>query len=363
MKGSRLFNKLRPSALLVVALAAILLTQPVDPASAAPPQPPYDWYRYQGASDSGPKASINCEVTSVAMSIQYARNNLQAPIASIREYMGKEDLTSSADAMRALDHWGVPYRDVNSVQDIIDALGRGHIVMVGLIMGRISLGADYQRDASPAALRFGRYYSFDEAHSVVVKGVTEDRGWFIVYDPNVWDGNASYWYSDGTPKGKDRYYPVGEFARGMADLGDSPKGLEIMSSPSRESQSQPQLPPQGAVSPVLEYPRQLGDLASIVSSSSSWKSTTFNFRMFNPRGQQFPVAQVGVQGRDPAGREFFADSNPITLPASGDGFVAIPMATGEAGVWRVVRVLYYAEGSWRELPAAGFRQQTEFVVR
>ncbi|MDP2935908.1 MAG: hypothetical protein Q8O86_05405, partial [Dehalococcoidia bacterium] len=165
--------------------------------------------------------------------------------------------------------------------------------------------------------------------------------------------------SDGTPKGKDRYYPVGEFARGMADLGDSPKGLEIMSSPSRESQPQPL----SATPPVLEYPRQLGDLASIVSSSSSWKSTTFNFRMFNPRGQQLPVAQVGVQGRDPAGREFFADSNPITLPANGDGFVAIPMATGEVGVWRVYRVLYYAEGAWRELPASGFRQQTEFIIQ
>lgn len=348
---------------------------PPPGALAGVPQPPYDWYRYQGATDSGPKADINCEVTSVAMSIQYARDNLRVPVASIREFTGKEDLTSTADAQRALAHWGVPHQSVNSVQDIISALDRGHIVMVGLMMNRISPGGDYQKGGSPPALRFGRYYAFEGPHSVVVKGVTEDKGWFIVNDPNVWDGNPIYWYSDGTPKGKDRYYPVAEFGRGMADLGDSPKGLEILAVPSPEPGRRPgdqapaaPLPARGlsgqaAPPPAPELPRQFGDLAALASSGGPWKSVTFMFRLYNPRREPFSIAQAGVQGRDPVGREFFAASNPVTLPPGGEAVLAIPMAVGDTGLWRVHRILYFAEGAWRELPAAGFRQQSEFTVR
>ncbi len=358
-----------------LALAALLVIIPARAAVAGAPQPPYDWFRYQGASDSGLKAGINCEVTSVAMSIQYARDNLRVPITTIREFMGKEDLTSTADAQRALAHWGVPYRAVDTVQEIIASLDRGHIVMVGLMMNRVSPGTDYQTGASAPALRFGRYYPFDGPHSVVVKGVTEDKGWFIVNDPNVWDGNPIYWYSDGTPKGKDRYYPVAEFARGMADLGDSPKGLEILAAPSPESVRRTADQAQAAVSPAREpsgqnvpprapeFPRQYGDLVALGSSSGSWKSVTFIFRLYNPRGEPLAIAQAGVQGRDPTGREFFAPSTAVTLLPGGDAVLAIPMAVSEAGVWRVHRILYFAEGAWRELPAAGFRQQMEFIVR
>lgn len=336
----------RPPTLLAaaLALAALLALLPAPAALAVVPQPPFDWYRYQGEADSGPKANINCEVTSVAMAIQYSRDNLRVPIAAIREYMGKEDLTSTADAQRALTRWGVPYRDVHNVQDIVAALERGHMVVVGLMMNRISPGADYERASSSPALRFGRYYAFDGPHSVVVKGVTEDKGWFIVYDPNVWEGNGIYWYSDGTPKGKDRYYPVAEFAQGMADLGDFPKGLEVLASP------------------VREFPRQSGDL-TVLGSGGPWKSVTFAFRLFNPRSEPFSLAQVGAQGRDPSGREFFAASGAMTLRPGSDEALAIPMAVGEAGAWRVYRILYFAEGLWRELPAAGYRQDVEFTVQ
>lgn len=342
----------------LLALAAILLLFPMPAALAAVPQPPYDWYRYQGEKDSGPRASINCEVTSVAMAIQYSQDNLRVPIAAIREYLGKDDLTSTADAQQALTHWGIDYRSVQTVQEIMAALERGHIVMVGLMMSRISPGTDYQQGSSPPALRFGRYYPFDGPHSVVVKGVTEDKGWFIVYDPNVWQGNAIYWYSDSTPKGKDRYYPVAEFARGMADLGDFPQGLEILASPASGYQAA-----SSVSSPALEPPKQSGDLVVLGSSGTSWKSATFIFRLFNPRSEPLPLAQVGVQGRDPSGREFFAASGAINLLPGGDQNLAIPMAVSEPGSWRTYRILYFAEGLWRELPAAGYRQQMEFAVR
>ncbi|MDP2727887.1 MAG: C39 family peptidase, partial [Dehalococcoidia bacterium] len=351
------------AALAVVAVLSSILSLPNFAVQAATPELSYDWYRYQGAADSGPKATINCEVTSVAMSIQYARNNLKVPIADIRQFMGKDDLTSTADAQRALTAWGVSYQAVQSVQDIIDALNRGHIVMVGLMMNRISPGADYQKGSSSPSLRFGRYYAFDGPHSVVVKGVTGDKGWFIVYDPNVWDGNPIYWYSDGTPKGKDRYYPVGEFAQGMADLGDSPKGLEILTNPVQEPVGQSAQKVTIASPTAQQFPTQSGDLTVLASSSSSWKSVTFIFRLSSPRSEPFPIAQIGVQGRDPSGCEFFAASNPITLQPGSEGVLAIPIAVGESGTWRVYRILYFAEGLWRELPSGGRLQQMGFMVQ
>jgi hypothetical protein len=306
---------------------------------------PYDWYRYQGEADSGPKASINCEVTSVAMAIQYARNNLWVPIASIREYIGKEGLTSTADAQRALQHWGVPYADVNTAEDIIAALNRGHIVIVGLMMNTISPGADYEKGSSDPSQRFGRYYAFDGAHSVVVKGITPDQGWFIVYDPNGWDGNPIYWYADGSPKGKDRYYPVGEFAQGMATLGDNPKGLEILASPN------------------WEYPRLASDLAVLGTASPWWRSVTFAFSLTNPRDVPFIMEQIGVQGKDPSGQDFFAPAHGLKLGPGATQYLAIPLATSQPGTWRAHRILYYAEGQWRELSSTGYRQRAEFTVQ
>ncbi len=357
-------------------LAALLLPAAVPASRAEAPatQAGYDWYRYQGASDSGPSASVNCEITSIAMSIQYSRDNLRVPISTVREFVGRDGPTFTSDARRALTNWAVPYRGVQTVREIMDALARGHIVMVGLIMNRISPGADYQKGYSPPSQRFGRYNSYEGAHSVVVKGVTEDQGWFIVNDPNVWDNNPIYWYSDGTPKGKDRYYPVGEVTRAMNDLGDYPRGLEILAAAPASVVIDPAgpqvqlislveetLPPPPA--PPVLYPRQSGDIAALGSLGIFWKSVTLTFRMANPRTDAIEVAQVGVQGRDPTGAEFFAAHGPATIRPGSDLAFAIPMVAEKPGVWQVRRVLYFAEDQWRELPSSGFLQQMDFVVR
>jgi len=46
---------------------------------------PYEWYRYQGASDSDDKKH-NCGPTCVAMAIQFTRDNF-VPIKDIRSYI------------------------------------------------------------------------------------------------------------------------------------------------------------------------------------------------------------------------------------------------------------------------------------
>ncbi|MEN6478292.1 MAG: hypothetical protein ABFD20_01480, partial [Anaerolineales bacterium] len=179
---------------------------------------PFDWYRYQGAAESGACASVNCGPTSVAMAIQFARNNLYVPISEIRAYVsGTEcDGTNSTQLRAALTYWGVSYRNIYGMSAVRDAVNtNGHIVLVPVIMGAISPGADYEVWNSSPTANTGRYYSFSGGHWLVVRGLSDDGNWVKVYDPNVW-ASGKYYYADGTPKGKDRLYRYSEFAQAFA---------------------------------------------------------------------------------------------------------------------------------------------------
>lgn len=174
---------------------------------------PYDWYRYQGEWDSGAMAHSNCGPTSVAMAIQFARDNLWVPIAAIRDYIGGSGWTYPIQLQWALDEWQVPNQRLHSMQEIHDAIDlRGSIVLVHLWMSWITPGTDYELAYSDPGHSYGRYYAFDQSHWVVMKGFSSDGLWAICHDPNVWDGNGVYWYMGDIPKGKDRYYRYEELA-------------------------------------------------------------------------------------------------------------------------------------------------------
>jgi len=131
---------------------------------------PYDWYRYQGAWDSGAMAHSNCGPTCVAMAIQYARDNLWVPISTIRDYIGGSSWTYPSHLQSALDYWGVPNQRLYSMQDIHDAVAlRGSIVLVHLWMYWFTPGSDYLASYSDPLQHYGRYYSYDQSHWVVFK--------------------------------------------------------------------------------------------------------------------------------------------------------------------------------------------------
>ena len=83
--------------------------------------------------------------------------------------------------------------------------------------------------ANPAFNR-DKYIKYYGKHILVVKGISDDGQWIIVYDPNVFGepgpNNSKYWYSNGIAKGKDRYYQFSEFSKAMTG------GIEIHCSPS-----------------------------------------------------------------------------------------------------------------------------------
>jgi len=193
---------------------------------------PFEWYRYQGEWDSGACASNNCGPTSVAMAIQFAHDNQWVSISDIRTYISGSDCrwTNLDDLRSALSHWGVDHTTITGMDAVRDAVNsRGHIVIVPVWMSYIPPGSDYLVPHSDPSSHYDRYYSYDSGHFVVVKGISDDNNWSIVHDPNVWDGNGIYWYSDDTAKGRSRYYSYSNFASAFANNGN--QAIEILEVP------------------------------------------------------------------------------------------------------------------------------------
>lgn len=193
-----------------------------------------NWFRYQGETGSYDLAGnqvSNCGPSTAAMEIQHVRG-LRLEIRQIRSFLGVGGATSADQLDYSLRHWGVwSRRSVGTAPDIPAALRRGHVVIVGLDMGVISRGSDVDGASTSPRLRTGRYYSTDVMHWIIVKGVSPDGRYFTAYDPNVWGapGTAKYWYSDSTPKGRDRVYSVAEVDVGMRRFSDYPgsRALEV----------------------------------------------------------------------------------------------------------------------------------------
>jgi hypothetical protein len=201
---------------------------------------PFEWYRYQGESNSGACASDNCGPTTVAMSIQFAHNGQWVSISDIRNYMtgGTCGWTNLAQIRNALDHWGVSYTTITGMNAVRDAINnRGHIVIVPVIMSYIGPGADITSPYSDPANHYNRYYDYTSGHILIANGISQDGNWVTVQDPNVWNGNGRYWYSDSTAKGRGRYYNYSNFASAFANNGNV--AIEITETPNGGGENHP----------------------------------------------------------------------------------------------------------------------------
>ncbi len=205
----------------------------INPVMAAPSSA--DWYRYQGEAssfDAWGNEGSNCGPASVAMAIKWV-TGLDLPVRDIRGYLGENGVTTLDQLTRLLTHWGVRYRySIADAEDIKAVLARGNVALVGLSMSAISPGADFEGASASPQLRTGRYSDFAGLHWLLVKGTTPDGRYFIVHDPNVWGrpDNHRYWYSDGSPKGKDRLYRVDEVNLGMLLFSSHPgsRAVEVL---------------------------------------------------------------------------------------------------------------------------------------
>jgi len=178
------------------------------------------WYRYQGEPNSGPYAHSNCGPSCVAMAIEWARDGRWVAIRDVRDYIGGTSWTYPSHLQSALDHWGVRNERLASMSAIHDAVtARGSIVIVHLWMHWFTPGSDYLLAYSDPTDHHGRYYAYAQSHWVIVHGISADGQWAICHDPNVWEGDGSYWYAGHRPKGQDRYYRYTELSSSAADYG------------------------------------------------------------------------------------------------------------------------------------------------
>ncbi|MDP2950203.1 MAG: fibronectin type III domain-containing protein, partial [Chloroflexota bacterium] len=188
-------------------------------------------YRYQSARDSGTCKSTNCGPAAVAMAIGWAQSGQWIPISDIRGYISgtgtDSPLLSVSDLTNALGQWGVGYSTITGMDAVKDAISiRGHIVIVPVVMSAIPARSDYLTPNSDAASYYDRFYSYTSGHFVVAKGVSSDGNWVIVRDPDVWDGNGVYWYSNLAAKGLSRYYSYSNLATALDGMGN--QAIEIL---------------------------------------------------------------------------------------------------------------------------------------
>lgn len=234
-----------------------------------------DWvYQNQGNGDLS--AANNCGPASVVMAVRYASNQYSTlRPETVRPYggMGTQRNTTLAELKTALLSYKVTSNEITSFSELEKAITeRNHIVIALVNMGAIStLSGDYQQvnqtgsykcpvpghcsgeiepfssdvyrgysywvwnQNRPSDVESGRYNQYKGNHWLILKGEVWHFGpRFIAFDPNVFAGNLKYYYSDGSPKGRNRSYSGEDILNGFLGQAIEITGYNPSLSPSLE---------------------------------------------------------------------------------------------------------------------------------
>lgn len=163
----------------------------------------YDWYINQ--QDTGTYSGNNCGPSSTIMMAKWLNPNFTDTAEMARnKYLLEGGWWYTNTITAYYDSVGIDYKylsfNKSTYQDNINllktSLKNGEISLLCTEIGKVPYSTE--------ATRVNRFYVFDSGHFLVVKGYVEvdDKTYFEVYDPNNWD----FYYPDGTPMGRDRYY-------------------------------------------------------------------------------------------------------------------------------------------------------------
>lgn len=167
---------------------------------------PYEWYIDQ--SQTGWLSDYNCAPSCVVMAARWQDPECSHTVEEARSHYrpsGGGWLTYDIDECLtefSTEHLVISLSEFRSetLQILMDHLEDGNIILVAIDV--------YYLDYSPEpGIRVNKYYEttrLGTGHCIVLKGYMEVDGvtYFEVYDPIGYD----YKYSDGSFKGKDRYY-------------------------------------------------------------------------------------------------------------------------------------------------------------
>ena len=181
-------------------------------------------YFHQGST--GAESAVNCGPTAVCMAINYS--GAAAPsVGNVRATLGISGPTEVDQWGWLLDVYGVPWYPTWSQEQIGASLRKGHPVVIGTWMGALSAAGDYEVAYAENAAWQGRFDSFSEGHAMMIVGLADDGYSYLIHDPNVFPGDATGYYSDGSAKGAYRRYSVAEITYNVAVYGDA-MGLAIV---------------------------------------------------------------------------------------------------------------------------------------
>ena len=181
-------------------------------------------YLCQGST--GADSAVNCGPSTVAMAINYS-GAATPSVANVRYTLGRSGPTDIDQWAWLLDVYGVPWYNVWSIDEAFASLRKGHPIVIGTWMGSISRAGDYEVAYASRSPWQGRYDSFSQGHGMLITGCADKETSFLIHDPNVFPGDPTGYYDDGTPKGQYRRYGASEMWANVANQGDG-MGLAIV---------------------------------------------------------------------------------------------------------------------------------------
>lgn len=167
---------------------------------------PYPWYIDQG--DTGLHSGDNCGPSVLAMAVKYYHE--EAKLTANWARLLDRPLGGwwyVEDIEEGLDRFKVPFTKVavTDAKTLVERIRGDQLLILCNQMASVPKGNPNTREHN-ANHRVGRFYDYGDGHFLIVKGFVQvDRQlYFQVYDSNTWGTT----YSDGSPMGRDRYYPA-----------------------------------------------------------------------------------------------------------------------------------------------------------
>lgn len=177
-------------------------------------------YLHQGGT--GPNEGVNCGPTTVAMAVNYSGVAFPT-VMDVRATLGSNGPTDIDQWAWLLSAYGVPWYSTWSQWEMDAALKKGHALVVAAWMADLSAAADFETAYAQNWGWSGRYDRFGEGHAMLIAGTADAGANYLVHDPNVFLGEGTSFYGDGTPKGAYRRYAswevwgtVARYASGQA---------------------------------------------------------------------------------------------------------------------------------------------------
>jgi len=162
----------------------------------------YNWYYDQ--MSTGTYSSVNCGPTSVTMAIKWVKEDFtKTPLDARSTYRSTGGWWYTSDITNYLNMYSITNYivSINHIDSIQSQINSGNIIILCLDMY-------YIRDQEKDKWHIDKFYSTNNqkgwGHFIVVKGykIVDKTVFYEVYDPNSYGRK----YTDGSIKGKDRYY-------------------------------------------------------------------------------------------------------------------------------------------------------------